>query len=509
MELIVAVIGGGCVAFLLRFLFVVHRETRSVLPLPGTVVPLEQGPPAGGKVVMMKGLRQGGSREIGAKGGRRVVTIAMAAALLTWSLRGQAQTAEPAASAEEVRQLRQLVQQLQERVTQLEAEQGKKADVESTERSGALSGPAKQTSSLNFEDRGVLDFFHATTINFGIDGYYGYNFNRPIGRQNLLRAYDVSSNSFSLNQANLVFEQAPDVASDRRFGARLDLQFGQATETVQGNSANELRPQVYRPVWQAYGTYVAPLGKGLTLDFGKWASPLGIETNYTKDQFNYSRSYYFDFLPFYHMGFRISYPVNDVLTIGYAAVNGIQQTEDFNGFKSQMVALTIRPVKSVTWNINYHFGQEQRDAAPGEPTPDGRLHILDTNVTWNVNPKVTLSAEGDYVINRVFSHSAPQHVDGGALYARYQWTPRSALAARAEYLSDRGGLFSGTTQALKETTLTYEYKLAEGFLMRSEWRRDFSNQPYFLTEIPGVLKKEQNTATVGLVWWLGRKQGSW
>ena len=56
----------------------------------------------------------------------------------------------------------------------------------------------------------------------------------------------------------------------------------------------------------------------------------------------------------------------------------------------------------------------------------------------------------------------------------------SRSPARAEYLSDRGGLFSGVNQALKETTLTTEYKLANGFLTRFEWRRDFSNQPFFL-----------------------------
>ena len=84
-----------------------------------------------------------------------------------------------------------------------------------------------------------------------------------------------------------------------------------------------------------------------------------------------------------------------------------------------------------------------------------------------------------------------------------------ALTARAEYLSDRGGLFSGVTQALKETTFTTEYRLAEGFLMRGEWRRDFSNQPFFLTDLANVLKKERNTATLGLIWWWGQKQGTW
>jgi hypothetical protein len=57
--------------------------------------------------------------------------------------------------------------------------------------------------------------------------------------------------------------------------------------------------------------------------------------------------------------------------------------------------------------------------------------------------------------------------------------------------------------------LTYDYKVAEGFLMRTEWRRDFSNQPFFLTSLAGKLKKEQNTATLGLLWWFGQKQGAW
>jgi hypothetical protein len=83
------------------------------------------------------------------------------------------------------------------------------------------------------------------------------------------------------------------------------------------------------------------------------------------------------------------------------------------------------------------------------------------------------------------------------------------LAGRAEYFSDRGGLFSGVTQALKETTFTAEYKFDESLLMRADWRRDSSNQPFFLTRTPGALKKEQNTATLGLVWWFGRKQGGW
>jgi Putative beta-barrel porin-2, OmpL-like. bbp2 len=434
---------------------------------------------------------------------------------------------------DEIRQLRALVEQLQTRVARLEQQGGKKQNLEVetdliSKNPTPTPPPSNGSQILTQDDSSTLDFLHDTTLNFTFDGYYGYNFNRPVGRVNLLRAYDVTSNSFSINQATVILERAPDPSNGRRFGGRIDLQYGQATEMLQGSAVNELRPQAYRPIFQAYGTYVAPVASGLTIDFGKWASALGPEGNYSKDQINYSRSYFFNFLPFYHMGFRASYNVNPHLTVAYWLVNGANQAEDFNSFKSQNFEFVVKPTSSFTWTSNYYFGQESHDIVPilnpGLPTlatqpglpllnvspePNGREHIFDNYASWAVEKNLTLSGEFDYVINRQFHESTPAHVIGGAAYARYQVSPKIALGARAEYLSDRGGLFSGVTQALKETTATYEYKIADGLITRLEWRRDFSNQPFFLTETSNVLKKEQNTATLGLIWWWGRKSGSW
>ena len=369
------------------------------------------------------------------------------------------------------------------------------------------------------------------TLNYYVDGYYGYDFDHPIGRVQYLRAYDVLSNAFSLNQAGVVLALDPNVEEGRRYGARLDLQFGQATETLQGNPANEPRPEIYRNIFQAYGTYVFPVGKGLTVDFGKWASSIGIEGNYTKDQMNYTRSFWFNYLPFYHMGVRANYKINDKLSANYWIVNGTEQSEPTNSFKDELFGFVAQPVKNVSWTVNYYLGQDNPDVtqvqgcgtpvqpglclAPINPAPDGKLHIFDTYATWNATPKVSLALEGDYEISRVWAQagpgmsSAPKHVIGGAGYARYQWTPRMALAGRTEYLSDRGGLFSGTTQALKEFTGTYEFKVADGLLSRLEYRRDWSNEPFFLTNKVGVLSPDQDTLTVGLVWWYGGKQGPW
>jgi hypothetical protein len=435
-----------------------------------------------------------------------------------------------------VQQLEAEVTELKQALRQLQAGGGNTSPHAAAEPAPAeyraaqpSADPAAQT--LGADDRKSMELLHDTSINLGLDTYYGYNFNNPVGRVNVLRAYDVLSNEISLSQANVIIERAPDPTGGRRWGARLDLQFGQATDTLQGNPLNEPRPQIYRNIFQAYGTYVISAGKGISVDVGKWGSSLGIEGNYNKDQINYSRAYWFDFLPFYHMGARVGIPLNDRFSVNYWIVNGTNQVEATNGFKDQLFGFTAKPYKGVTWTANYYLGQEHPDRSvsacgpipvqPGlcfteiTPAPDGRTHIFDSYASWQATPKLALSLEGDYFIQRLWANaapgrsSAPAHTDGGAAYLRYQLTPKVAIASRAEYMSDRNGLFSGISQALKENTVTFDYQVSNGLLMRYEWRRDFSNQPTFPTDVQGVLKKDQNTATLGLVWWWGRKEGSW
>jgi hypothetical protein len=456
-----------------------------------------------------------------------IVAAALLVRFAPWACHAQESSED---LSKRVTELAALVQKLQARVDELESKLAAPGPPSSPPPAEVAAAPppspvVPQGAAAPPPQQSILG---GTTVNFLFDGYYGFNFNNPIGRVNLLRVYDVSSNAFSLNQADLVLENAPDPANGKRFGLRLDLQFGQATAAMQGNASNEPRPDVYRNIFQAYGTYVIPVGNGLTVDFGKWASSLGLEGNYTKDQINYSRSLLFDFLPFYHMGARVNYKVNDVVALNYWITNGTEQTEPFNGFKDQMFGFVIQPRKTVTWTVNYYLGQEHPDVEflpnytgtslpteqglafePIPNAPSGKLHIFDNYLTWQASQKLSFAWEGDYVVQRLYTNSAPQHVIGAAVYGRYQLAPKFAIAARTEYVSDRGGLFSGTTQAVKEDTFTVEHVIADGLLVRAEWRRDASNHPYFLTDALGILKKEQNTATVGVVWWFGGKQGVW
>jgi hypothetical protein len=120
------------------------------------------------------------------------------------------QASNPApASAEDVKQLRELVQSLLTRVTELENElkQRPPASTERAENNFAASvaaplsaaptatttsavAPAQSVSSYaNKEqavspDRAILNYLHGATLNFALDEYYGYNFNKPVGRVN-------------------------------------------------------------------------------------------------------------------------------------------------------------------------------------------------------------------------------------------------------------------------------------------------------------------------------------
>ncbi len=441
---------------------------------------------------------------------------------------GLAAAQTPAPLSERERALLDRIESLEKRVAALEAKAAGTTESPRPAVAGAaVTAAAAQAGTSTGSS--ALNFVPGATLNFYFDGYYGYNFNRPAGRVNLLRANDILSNNLTLNQVGLILERAPDVAAGRRYGGRVDLMFGQNTETMQGSTLNEPRPQVYRNLFQAYGTYVFPLGSGLTVDFGKFYSALGFESNYAYHELNYSRSFFFDYLPFYHMGFRTTYNVSDKLAVQHWLVNGANQTEDFNGYKSNAFLFTIKPVNTVSWNVNYYFGQENRDLAPAynpgipslptqpglsiTPVPgprlNGRTHIFDSYASWSPNEKVAVAGEFDHVVSRLLADGPPSHVIGGAGYLRYRLTPRFALSGRFEYLQDHGGLFSGLTQNLKEHTVTATYQPMDGVQVRLEYRRDFSNRPFFLTETPGVLKTEQNTATVGLIWWFGGKREPW
>jgi len=339
------------------------------------------------------------------------------------------------------------------------------------------------------------NIWSAGPINFSglVDVYYSSNFNHPASRINALRNFDVKANQFSLNMAKLTLEHTADPV-----GFRVDFGFGRAFETMHASEPAD-GPNVLRNIEQAYLS-VKPKGwKGLQLDFGQYVTSAGAEVIETSSNWNYSRSLLFALaIPYYHFGVRASLPVGQHFSAGVHLANGWNNVEDNNSGKT-VGLMAVWSGKLASWTNTYHVGREQ----PGDL--GGLRHLYDTTLLLTPSPKANFYINFDYGADRNPLGPNRRWV-GVAGAARFALNSQFAIAPRLEWFNDADGFATGSVQRLKEFTLTGEYKMRQGFLTRLEYRRDWSDRPFFERgAVPGVFKN-QDTILLGFVACFGPKR---
>jgi hypothetical protein len=334
-----------------------------------------------------------------------------------------------------------------------------------------------------------------------VDGYYNFNANHPPDSTNgnQLHNFDYDSNTFSLNMAKLTMSHDPDPV-----GFRIDLGFGKAFNEILSTEPN------FKHLEQAFVSWKPTKGKGFEADFGEFVTSAGAEVIETKDNWNYSRSLLFSLaIPYYHVGLRTSMPVTKNFTAGVQVVNGWNNFSDNNSGKT--IGLTgVYTKPKYTLSTNYYVGPENNN------TNKGYRNLLDATLLLTPTPKVSAYINYDYGQNRNAGAidstvASPQyettdlaHWQGVAAALHYQATSKIAFTPRFEYYKDESGFTTGTTQNVNEFTLTGEYKMPEGLLARLEFRRDDSDQPYFVKG--SRLVDAQSTLEVGVVAFFGPKR---
>jgi len=339
-----------------------------------------------------------------------------------------------------------------------------------------------------------LNFFRKTEVAGTVDMYFHYNFNEPpTGSYTPLRNFDFQHNQFSFALAELALIKPP--TSDDRVGFRFDFDYGPVTSWVHAADPGGL--EVFQNIQQAYLSYLAPIGTGLTFEVGKFVTQHGAEVIEAKDNWNYSRSLLFAWaIPYYHMGVRVGYAPNDKIALLGAVVNGWNNTTDNNSAKTYGAQATIKPIAPFSILLNYMAGPEQTD-----DTDDWR-HLFDTTLTYSLNDKLSLMANYDYGKDKIAG--ADVTWQGVALYAKAQATPVFALIPRFEYYDDSdGGFTTSAAQKLKEFTLTAELKHSQGLIMRLEYRRDWSDIDFFTKDLEP--RDNQNTFSVGFIYGFSSK----
>jgi len=320
-----------------------------------------------------------------------------------------------------------------------------------------------------------------------VDGYFGYNLNKPQSQRNLYRNFDFKHNQFSLNYAEIAVEQKP--GDTMPVGFRADVGFGDAATWV--HAAEPAGADVFRYLQQAY---VSASHKKVQVDFGKFVTWNGAEVIETKDNWNYSRSILFAWaIPYYHFGVRTTWAANDKVTLAGFVVNGWNNVEDNNTGKTVGGQAVLKPISKFTFTQSYTVGKEQAGR-----NADAVRHLVDSIATFEVTPKVSLMANYDYGMDRVNGNRV--RWQGIALYGRVTPAAKLRISPRFEWFDDPHGftLGIGRPQTLKEGTLTTDIVINENMFLRGEYRYDWSDRAVFERENRRPIS-HQSTLTVGVV----------
>src|SRR5215471_20437919 len=337
-------------------------------------------------------------------------------------------------------------------------------------------------------DKVTLNFFRNTEIGGLVDVYWLYNSNKV---PPLYQAFDVLYNSFDVSMAEIWVNKTP--TADSRVGYKIRTTFGSAADIMAAAAGQFAKESPYKNIEEAYGSYLAPVGKGLQIDIGKFVTNAGAEVIEAKDDFNYSRSLLFQLaVPLYHSGIRLTYSPNDKVTLMGGVINGWNDVHDNNTAKSVMGSITYKPTGSLSLVENYIGGSEQ-------PNNEGWRHLSDTVLSYTVNPTLSLMANYDFTTDTASGSRAT--TQGIAGYLKYQANKYIAVVPRLEYFHDPNGAPWATGipgQNLTVATFTLEVKPADNFMWRIEYVGDFSNKSPFIND-DGVAKKNQQMILFGFL----------
>lgn len=329
--------------------------------------------------------------------------------------------------------------------------------------------------------------FGPTRVYSTADTYYEYNGNEPASGNNVLRNFDEKDNQFSLSYFELAFEQVPTVT--RRFGFRADLGFGPTATWIDATDPND---GALKYLQQGYASVLAPVGRGLQIDAGKFVTPIGAEPIETSGNWNYSRSLLFAWAaPYYHVGVRAALPLTETVTVTGFVVNGWNNAQDNNRGKTLAAQVSYKPTASLTLSQAWMGGPE------GPNGTDSYRNLFDSIATWTVHPRLSLMTNVDIGRDEVDGQTAAWQ--GVAVYGRVSVRPTWAITPRFEVFEDRDGFATGTAQTLREVTLTSDHTLFRGLSLRLEYRRDWSTAEFFEYR-DDQFRPRQNTFLVGFTY---------
>jgi len=324
-----------------------------------------------------------------------------------------------------------------------------------------------------------------------LDVGYTYNINNPdkaVG--NGVRQLNADHNEFDLNALQLYFDKLPENAGEAGF--RLDFMYGENANIL--SLPGDIFSGDDFVLYQAYISYIADIGNGLTIDLGRFSTPLGYEAIESPARDQYSRSLGDNMVPWTHTGLRLTYPINDQWEVMGAVVNGADVVEDNNDAQSFLAAIRWMPMETVYIANTISYGPEMN------LNESDYTFLYDLVATWNVAEDWTLGVNFDWSTTEDAAIGGDDADTWGvSAYARYDVDENWYLAARLGWMNDDdGAVFGMIDNELWEVTLTAGYTWVEGLETRLEYRHDDTDALMF--DDDGKADDSQDTISVQVLY---------
>jgi hypothetical protein len=353
-----------------------------------------------------------------------------------------------------------------------------------------------------------------------VDGYYVYNYNQP-GEDTVDdnqgssvvkgddisiegRVWDVHHSKPELAMMEIELEKVPQLSGwldPAAFGFKLDVHWGDTYEIIYDTVRAGLGRDVLNhsdKILSHYSVgYVAPIGRGLRFDVGKFVTHIGGETIEPIKNNNYSRGFLFTYaIPTFDTGLRINYPFTDTFYGEFYVLRGWNVTwDDPNSGWTIGPSVGWAPSSKVSMYASYLGGPEQRD------NTSNTRHIVDVGVAVAATDKLNFLFSADYGYEENAIGSRNVNWWGAFVVARYKVLDNLEPALRVEYYDDADGFTTGLEQTLLGITLTLNYRIdlpgKTHILLRPEYRYDRSNRAFFTEGSNFRDGQDQHTLGVG------------
>jgi hypothetical protein len=207
-------------------------------------------------------------------------------------------------------------------------------------------------------------------------------------------------------------------------------------------------------------TYLADIGKGLTVQGGVFSSLIGYDSLYARDNVNYTRPWGADFTPYLMLGVNASYPLTDKVTATAFIVNGYWHLAEANSVPSfgGQVSVAISP--------RFTF-KESIMAGPHQPETAFRYwRFLSDSIVEHKTDRFVIALNGHFATEPI-APAASIGTPGNrawwfAAQVPMQWHAHGPwrIALRPEVARDSTGRWTLAEQTVKAFTATVEYRAA-------------------------------------------------